>query len=477
MGMEIQEALTFDDVLLVPKRSPISSRRDVDLRTRISRSIVLNLPVISLDMSTVTEEKMAAAMARAGGLGIIHRFMPIEDEVREVLKVKRAENLVIDEPVTISPDATVADARETARKVGINSFIVTNAEGKLLGIVTNRNIKFEEDKNKKLSEIMTPRDKLITSNPFTTLEQAKEIFRKFSIEKLPLVDSQDNLAGLITAKDLQHRLNPLAVRDKKGRLIVGAAVGIRGDFMERAEALMRAGADLICVDVAHGHLEISIDAIAKLKQKFPEMDLMAGNVATEEGARDLIQAGADSIRVGIGNGTICKTRLVAGAGVPQLTALMWAKKGAGDVPIIADGGMRSSADLIKALAAGASTGMFGSLFAGTDESPGEIVMWNGRRSKLYRGSASLSQHMDRKKIDNGNDDEILGDFVSEGADQVTIPYKGSVAEVIAQLVGGLRSGMSYCGAKNIQELWRKAEFVRITNAGLKESGLHDVQEM
>ncbi len=474
----LREGLAFDDVLLVPKRSSIASRRDVDMRTRISRNIILNVPAISLDMSTVTESSMATAMARAGGLGIIHRFMTIEEEVNEVLKVKRAENLVIDEPITISPESTVSDALESARRIGVNSFIVVSPENKLLGIVTSRNIKFEADKNKKLSEIMTPREKLIVGRPEATLEQAKEVFRKFSIEKLPLVDANDKLVGLITAKDLTHRLNPLAVRDRKGRLVVAAAVGIRGDFLERAEAAIRAGADLICVDVAHGHLEISLDAVHRLRLKFPDVDLMAGNIATEEGARDLAAAGADSIRVGIGNGTICKTRLVAGSGVPQLTAIMWSRKGAGNVPVIADGGMRQPGDFVKAIAAGASAGMFGSLLAGTDESPGEIVMWNGRRSKLYRGSASLSQYIDRKKVEaNGNNDEVLGDYVSEGADQVTVPYKGSVAEVISQLVGGLRSGMSYTGAKTVEELWKRAEFVKITPAGLKESGIHDVEQV
>ncbi|MBI2040766.1 MAG: IMP dehydrogenase [DPANN group archaeon] len=473
----LREGLAFDDVLLVPKRSSVMSRRDVDLRAKISRNITINVPAISLDMSTVTEAGMATAMARAGGLGIIHRFMTIKEEVEEVLKVKRAENLVIDEPITISPEAAVRDALETAHKIGVYSFIVVNQENKLLGIVTSRNIKFESDKGKKLSEIMTPREKLIVGRPETTLEQAKEVFRKFSIEKLPLVDAADRLVGLITAKDLTNRLNPLAVRDKKGRLVVGAAVGIRGDYLERAEAAIKAGADLICVDVAHGHLEVSLDAVSRLREKFPGTDLMAGNIATEEGARDIAAAGADSIRVGIGNGTICKTRLVAGSGVPQFTAITWAKKGAGNVPIIADGGMRQPGDFVKAIAAGASAGMFGSLFAGTDESPGEIVMWNGRRSKLYRGSASLSQHIDRKKTEESGSEEVLGDYVSEGADQVTVPYKGSVAEVVVQLAGGLRSGMSYVGARTIEELWKRAEFVRITPAGLKESGIHDVEQV
>lgn len=322
---------------------------------------------------------------------------------------------------------------------------------------------------------MTPREKLIVGVPGTSPEEAKEVFRKHKIEKLPLVDQNDRLVGLIATRDILSRVNPLAVRDKKGRLVVGAAVGIKGDFLERADALVKVGADLLVVDVAHGHLELCLRAVKKIKERYTNVDLMAGNVATEDGVRDLIETGADSVKVGVGGGSICITRIQTGSGMPQLTAIMEAKKGAAEIPIIADGGMRNSGDFTKALAAGASVAMFGSLFSGTDESPGEIVIWNGRRSKLYRGMASLGAYIERKKAEgNGANGELLADFVSEGADQVTVPYRGSIDEVLAQLLGGLRSGMSYCGARNIQELWQNAEFVKITEAGRKESGVHDV---
>jgi IMP dehydrogenase len=351
-----------------------------------------------------------------------------------------------------------------------------DAEKKLLGILTKRDYLFEENDDVRVRTLMTPRERLITGTPETTLEAARQIFRKEKIEKLPLVDAEGRLAGLITARDLLHRLNPLAVRDKKGRLLVGAAVGVRGDYLERAHALVEAGADLLVVDIAHGHLELCIAAVKTLKKKFPHVDVMAGNVATEEGARDLVEAGADAVKVGVGPGSICKTRIVTGAGVPQLTAIMEASRGAGNVPVIADGGIRQPGDITKALAAGAAAVMIGSLFAGTDESPGEIVMWNNRRSKLYRGMASLGAYLERKKAEGEQvNGEVLSDFVSEGADQVTVPYRGSVSEVVAQLIGGLRSGMSYCGAHTIEELQKNAEFIRVTEAGRKESGIHDVE--
>jgi IMP dehydrogenase len=473
-----QEALTFDDVLLKPKRSSVSSRKDIDLRTEIAKGITLNIPIISANMDTVTESRMAIAMARLGGLGIIHRFLPIEAQAHEVEKVKRAENYVVEKPFTISPDMTLKVCRQMSRTFDVQTFLVTDKENKLLGIITKRDILFEENEKKKVSELMTPRDKLIVGDENTTLEQAKEIFKTKKIEKLPLVDTEDRLVGLITARDILNRLNPLAVRDKKGRLLVGAAIGVRGDYLERADALVSAGVDILVVDIAHGHLEICLKAVSILKRKFPNIPIMAGNVATFEGARDFVEAGADSIKVGVGPGSICKTRIVTGAGMPQLSAIMDAKRGAGNIPIIADGGIRQSGDITKALAAGASAVMIGSLFAGTDESPGEIVMWNNRRSKLYRGMASLGAHIDRKKTENdaNEDGKLLSDFVSEGADQVTVPYRGAVSEVVKQLVGGLRSGMSYCGARNISELWEKAEFVKITDAGRIESGIHDVDQ-
>jgi IMP dehydrogenase len=475
--MRMSEGLTFDDVLLKPKRSAVVSRRDVEVRTRISRNVTLNIPIISANMETVTESKMAITLARHGGLGVIHRFLSIEAEAGEVEKVKRAENYVVEEPFTISPDATLKQARDLSRRLDAQTFLVVDAEKKLLGILTKRDYLFEENDDVRVRTLMTPRERLITGTPETTLEEARQIFRKEKIEKLPLVDAEGRLAGLITARDLLHRLNPLAVRDKKGRLLVGAAVGVRGDYLERAHALVEAGADLLVVDIAHGHLELCITAVKTLKKKFPHVDVMAGNVATEGGARDLVEAGADAVKVGVGPGSICKTRIVTGAGVPQLTAIMEAARGAGNVPVIADGGIRQPGDITKALAAGAAAVMIGSLFAGTDESPGEIVMWNNRRSKLYRGMASLGAYLERKKAGGEQvNGEVLSDFVSEGADQVTVPYRGSVAEVVAQLIGGLRSGMSYCGAHTIEELQKNAEFIRVTEAGRKESGIHDVED-
>lgn len=474
--MQIPDALTFDDVLLKPKRSSVASRKDVDVRTSIAPGLTLNIPIISANMDTVTESKMAIAMARQGGLGIVHRFLPIEAEAEEVAKVKRAENYIVEHPFTIPPDATLKTCRELSRRLDIQTFLVTDKENRLLGILTKRDILFEDDERRKVSELMTPREAMVVGTAATTLEEARQIFRTKKIEKLPLVDDTNHLVGLITARDIMHRLNPLAVRDKKGRLLVGAAVGVRGDYLERADALVAAGADILVVDTAHGHLELCLNAVSRLKKKFGNVPIMAGNVATMEGARDLVAAGADAVKVGVGPGSICKTRIVTGAGVPQLTAIMEARNGAGNVPIIADGGIRHSGDITKALAAGASAVMIGSLFAGTDESPGEVVMWNNRRSKLYRGMASLGAYVERKKAEgeDGNG-EVLSDFVSEGADQVTVPYRGSVQEVLVQLVGGLRSGMSYCGAHTIEELWKSAEFVRITEAGRKESGIHDVE--
>lgn len=477
--MHLTDALTFDDVLLKPKRSSVTSRKDVDVRTNISRNLTLNIPIVSANMETVTESKMAIALARHGGLGVVHRFLSIEAQALEVLKVKRAENYVVEEPFTIAPDVTLKQAKELGRRLDAQTFLVVDEAKKLLGILTKRDYLFEENDDARVRDLMTPRGRLIAGNPETTLEAARRIFQKEKIEKLPLVDREDRLTGLITARDILHRLNPLAVRDQKGRLVVGAAVGVRGDYLERADALAEAGANLLVVDIAHGHLEICLAAVKALKKKFPRIDVMAGNVATEEGARDLVEAGADAVKVGVGPGSICKTRIVTGAGMPQLTAIWEARKGAEDVPVVSDGGIRHAGDITKALAAGASSVMIGSLLAGTDESPGEVVMWNNRRAKLYRGMASLGAYLERKKAEgsggNGNGEEILSDFVSEGADQVTVPYRGSAGEVLAQLVGGLRSGMSYCGSHRVPELWEKAEFIRVSDAGRQESGIHDVE--
>lgn len=472
----IQEGLTFDDVLLKPQYSQVDSRRQVSLKTKISPHITLNLPIISANMDTVTESAMAIAMARAGGLGIIHRFLPIEKEVEEVQKVKRAENFVVEEPFVVEPNFTLRKVKELSKKHDVQTFVVVNKERKVLGILTKRDYLFEKDETKLVKELMTPRSRLIVADRGTSLEKAQEIFKKNKVEKLPLVDKNDCLLGLITAKDILNHLNSLAVRDKKGRLMVGAAVGIKDDYLERAQELVKAEVDLLVVDVAHGHLDACLKAVQTLKKRFPHIDLMAGNVATKEGALDLKRAGADSIKVGVGGGSVCLTRIKTGAGVPQLSAVFEAKKGAGETPIISDGGIRNSGDIVKALAAGASAVMVGMLLAGTDESPGEVINWNDKRVKIYRGMASFGAKMEREaKIKRSSVENFsMTDFVSEGADQVFIPYRGRVEEILSQLAGGIRSGFSYCGAKDLKELWQKAEFIKITGAGLRESGLHDV---
>ena len=474
----IHEGLTFDDVLLVPKRSAISSRRDADISTELTAGIKLNIPFIAANMDTVTESRMAIAMARSGGIGFIHRFLPLEIQAEEVTRVKRAENYVVENPYTLTPETTLGELKKISREKGVPTFLIANAAGKLLGIVTKRDYIFERDDKKILRDIMTPRERLVVGSASTTLDNAAAIFEKKKLEKLPLVDAADKIVGLVTSKDIQFRMNPLAVRDAKGRLLVGAAIGVKGDYLERAAALVAAGVDALVVDVAHGHLEIALATVAKIKNLYPDVRLVAGNIATEEGAHDLAASGADAVKVGVGPGSICKTRLVAGAGVPQLTAIMDAVRGAGNIPIIADGGVGSSADAVKALAAGASSVMCGSLFAGTDEAPGEVITWNDRRVKFSRGMASMSAHLKR----NGNStpgttagDDDISEFVSEGADNATVPYRGNIASVLAQLTGGIRSGMSYCGARTIPELWKKAEFIKMTEAGHHESGIHGVE--
>ncbi len=474
--MKFTEGLSFDDVLLKPARSAVISRKDVDLSCRISPNIALKTPIISANMDVVTESPMAIAMARAGGMGVIHRFLTIKAQTEEVLRVKRAENYTVEKPFVVRASTTLKGAKREMAKHDIHSFMVVDEGRKLLGLLTKRDFIFESDETKTVSALMTPRKKLIVGLPDTSFAQAEAIFRKHKVEKLPLVDKNNKLRGLITARDLLHRKNTLAARDKKGRLLVGAAVGVKDDYLERARALVASGADLLVVDIAHGHLEICLKAVSHLKASLPTIDIVAGNVATEGGARDLARAGADAVKVGVGPGSICKTRIVTGAGVPQLTAIIDSRQGAGMVPIIADGGVRNAGDIVKGLAAGAQAVMIGSLFAGTDESPGEIVMWNGRRSKLYRGMASLAAHVERvKESGSNNNGEVIADFVSEGADQVTVPYRGSVVEVISQLIGGIRSGMSYCGASTLGELRKKAEFIKMSPAGLRESGIHDVE--
>jgi IMP dehydrogenase len=477
--LDIVQGLTFDDVLLVPKRSPIVSRSQTNLRTKLSRNITLNIPIISANMDTVTESGMAIALAREGGIGIIHRFMTIEDHVDEILKVKRSESVMIEQPYTIKPDLTVAEAKKVMAEYSVSGLLVED-RGKLLGIITRRDITFENNNKLKVSELMTK--DVITAKVGITIDQAKEILHNKRIEKLPVVDDKRHIVGLITSKDiLKMEQYPYASKDRKGRLLVGAAVGVKGDYLERTEALLEAGADVIVVDIAHGHSENAINTVHMIKKAFPDCELIAGNVATGEGSHDLIKAGVDAVKVGVGSGSICITRVVTGSGVPQLTAVIDSVKVARDydIPIISDGGIRNSGDITKALAAGASSVMIGSLFGGTDESPGKTLVKNGKKYKMYRGMASFYASLGRKYREAGPqvvDSDDLNDYVPEGVEAM-VPYNGSVVEIIRQMAGGLRSGLSYCGAKTIPEMQTNAEFIKITSAGYIESQSHDVDLM
>lgn len=478
MPVPIRDALTFDDVLLVPKRSPVRSRRDVDLSTNLSKNIKLNIPIVSANMDTVTESAMAISMAHNGGIGIIHRFMPIERQVEEVQKVKRAESVIIEHPYTTGPNATMADAKRMMQEKGVNGLLVVDTKGKLLGILTARDLLFENNESRRVSELMTPMEKLHTARAGASIHDARQLLRKYKIEKVPLVDEEGYLRGLITSKDMVTLAErPQACKDSKGQLIVGAAVGIREGYLDRARALVDAGVDVIVVDVAHGHSEWVLEVVRKLKKELGGVDVIAGNVATPEGTKDLIVAGADAVKVGIGSGSICITRIVTGAGVPQLTAVMECAEAARalNVPIIADGGIRNSGDITKALAAGASSVMIGRMLAGTDESPGVTVMRNGRKYKLHRGMASVGASL-KRGIPESEDDSALLDYVAEGI-EAFVPYRGNSHEIIAQLAGGIRSGLSYCGARTLAELRQNASFVRLTQAALSESYPHDVESM
>jgi len=468
----MEEALTYDDVLLVPKRSRVDSRKDIDLSSKLANDIILNLPIISAAMDTVTEGEMAISLARNGGLGIIHRFCSIEEQVTQILKVKQAENYLIENPICISPQTTLKEIKQKAEELLFQTFLVVDENKKLLGLISKRDYILEDDENKLAKEIMTPFEKLVVSYEKITFELAKEIFKKYKIEKIPIVDKENRALGLITFRDFQYSLNKKATRDKKGRLLVGAAIGIRGDYLERTEELVKAGVDVLCIDVAHGHLEKCLKAVSEVKKKFPEIPLIAGNIATKEGAEDLKKAGADVIKVGIGAGSVCTTRIVAGVGVPQITAIQEARKGAGETPIIADAGCKNSGDIVKALAAGANAVMLGSLLAGTDEAPGKVFQINGKKVKLFRGMASTMAYKAKKeKIKEESDYEPTAEGVSYGF----VDYKGSVNEILENLEKGIRSGFSYCGALNLKELWEKAEFVKITDKGYKEGLPHSIQ--
>ena len=472
-------ALTYEDVLLVPCRSAVASRRDVDTNTRLTRDLRLNIPIVAANMDTVTEARMARAMAREGGIGVIHRFMPIEHEAAEIQRVKRPEEAVSGRHLhTIAPTRTLGEAMTLMGRHNVNSLLVVGEGDRLLGIVTSRDVLFAEDPSQPVERIMTGGDQLVTAPVGTRLEQARRILHEHRLEKLPLVDDTGHLRGLITARDvLRLTEHPNAARDSQGRLLVGAAIGAVGDYMERAEALVAAEVDVLVVDIAHGHSEHALRATRRVKDAFPDVQLIAGNVATAEGVRDLAAAGADAIKVGVGPGAACSTRIVAGVGVPQLTALIDCVTAAADldVPIVADGGVRNSGDLTKALAAGAETVMVGSLLAGTEESPGRTVLRSGGRFKVYRGMASLGAAEARHQRETSEDvlDELAAAVVPEGVEAV-VPYRGSLSDVLYQQVGGLRSGMSYVNARSLAELRRNARFVRMTDAGRAESNPHDL---
>ena len=477
--MEFKEGLTFDDVLLVPKYSDITSRSQTDLGTKLSRNISLQIPLVSANMDTVTESSMAVTMAREGGIGIIHRFLTVEEEVSEVLKVKRSGSVMIENPYSIGPDKTVNEAIDYALEKEVSGLLVTDSESKLVGILTDRDLIFESNKNNLVKDVMTK--DVVTAKPGISLEDAKETLHKHRIEKLPLVDDSGLVKGLITSKDITNRENfPNATKDKKGRPLVGAAVGVKGDFMERTESLLEADADVIVVDIAHGHSDNAITTIRHIKKAFPDCELIAGNVATAKGAEDLIKAGVDAVKVGVGSGSICITRVVTGSGVPQLTAVMdCAKIGKeNDIPIISDGGTRTSGDATKALAAGASSVMVGSIMGGTDESPGSVLTKNGKRFKVYRGMASLGASLGRQSKESGNMsmEDDLNDYVAEGVEAM-VPHKGSVTDILKQLTGGIRSGLSYCGAHTIPQMQENAEFIKMSRAGFAESQPHDVSLM
>lgn len=470
----VMEGLTFDDLLLVPAYSEVLPR-NVDLSTQFSRNISLNIPMVSAAMDTVTETTMAIAIAREGGIGVIHKNMTIEAQAKQVKAVKRAENGMISNPISISPDKTVSDALGMMSEFKIGGIPVVDENNRLLGIVTNRDLRFERAMNRKIGDVMT-KDNLITTQQSTDLEAAAEILQQYKIEKLPVVDSENRLIGLITYKDItKAKDKPFACKDEQGRLRVAAGIGVTYDSIERATALVEAGVDAIVIDTAHGHSKGVAEMLRKVKSTFPDIDVVVGNIATAEAARFLIDAGADAVKVGIGPGSICTTRVIAGVGVPQISAIYEvskALKGTG-VPLIADGGLRYSGDIVKALAAGGSSVMMGSLLAGTEESPGETIIFNGRKFKTYRGMGSLSAMQKGSKDRYFQDvEDDIKKLVPEGI-EARVPFKGTLQEVVYQMVGGLRAGMGYCGATSIEKL-HDAKFTRITGAGYAESHPHGV---
>ena len=468
--MEIRTALTYDDVLLVPKMSHIRSRKDVDTSTKLTKNIILNIPIVSSNMDTVTESAMAIAMAHLGGIGFIHRFCSIEAQKKEVLRVKRYQSMMVRKPFTINPKSTLKELLAKVKECGYSGFLVSeDGDTKLMGIITKRDYVLENNQEKLVEDLMTPREKLVTAVDEISIEDAKELFARHKIEKLPIVDENFNIKGLITKKDLVENFDDKqAAKDKHGRLLVGAAVGVNGDYMERVEALVEAEVDIIDLDIAHGHSEIEIEALRAIKAKYPDLEIIAGNIATPSAALDLINAGADALKIGIGPGSTCTTRITTGFGVPQLTAIMdiYAVCKDKNIPLNADGGIKVPGDLVKALVAGADTVMLGGQLSGTEETPGPVINYNGRQYKISRGMASLTAAISRPGAK-----EDLSKITPEGV-EAKVPYRGPVRDVIGKYIGGLRSGMSYGNAKNINEL-RDCEFIKITNSGMRESNSHD----
>ena len=469
-------ALTYDDVLLVPQHSAVDSRRLLSTQTKLTKQIPLQIPIVSANMDVVTENEMAIAMAREGGIGIIHRFLSIPEQARQIERVKKSESFIVEKPITMSLSHTVGDLRSLVSDTGTGGILILDGDEKLVGIVTTRDLLFEDDLSKPLSAIM--QKKVTSAAPNITLKEAEKLLHDHRVEKLPLVDANGRVAGLVTLKDIMKITKyPKATKDPRGRLMVGAAVGVRDKEMRRVESALQAGADCIVVDIAHGDSNLELEMIKSIRTHFPDAQVIGGNVATADGTKRLIDAGVDAVKVGVGPGSICITRQVAGSGVPQLTAVIECSKAAEDagIPIIADGGIRHPGDVAKAIAAGAHSVMIGSLLAGTDESPGMIMTRRGHRYKASRGMASREANIDRNRKE-GNDltQEEIEEYVAEGV-EAAVPYRGKAREVLTQLVGGLQSGMSYSGATSLDDFRQRAVFVRMTGAGLKESGPHDVE--
>ncbi len=489
MNKNIGKGLTYDDVLLIPQKSSIASRKEVDTQTFITKNIPLQIPFVSSNVDTVTESHMAIEMAKLGCIGFIHRFMTIPKQVKEVDSVKRSEGFIMGNPLVLGPSTKLMDARSKMKAAQVSSVIVVDRENKVLGLVSDRDTWFEDNENIILEKLMTPFDKLITAPLHISWKEARVLFKKYKIEKLPIIAKDKKLLGLITSRTvLNVEKYPLATKDKQGRLRVGAAIGVVGDYFERAHELVKVGVDILVVDIAHAHSIHGLNAIKKVRKAFPKVEIVGGNIATYEGAKDMIRLGCDALKVGIGPGGICITRMVAGAGVPQLTAIMEVCKAThrAKIPVIADGGTNFPGDMSKALAAGASTVMLTGWLAGTNESPGAYILRKGQKYKIHRGAASFSAVADRKitavsgqvrkELSEFELQQELASIVPEGV-ETFVPYKGAAKEVIYQLHGALKSGMSYCNAKNIKQLWQNSQFIEISDAGLRESKAHNVEEM